>query len=138
MNAVPQVMVRRDRVTKFPETWDAYYDGRKSLKAKGHPLGQLSAIRSGDPPTFAIRCCGRTAARRWKPTEDGGDQQQEHDRLRQVHDGLLQGYLRRGRLGVDDQHNARSCRQTISSTLNGASIYIEALRQSGQVHHREG
>jgi hypothetical protein len=27
--------------TKFPETWDAYYDAGKKLKAKGPALGAL-------------------------------------------------------------------------------------------------
>ena len=46
-------MVRRGRIrTKFPETWDAYYDAGKKLKAKGHPLGQAVSHSFGDPPTF--------------------------------------------------------------------------------------
>ena len=40
-------------VNSFPETWDAYRDVGKKLKAKGTPLGQALGQSFGDPPTFA-------------------------------------------------------------------------------------
>ena len=40
-------------VTKFPETWEAYRDAGKKLKAKGRPLGQTLGHTFGDAPGFS-------------------------------------------------------------------------------------
>ena len=68
MNAYRKSWFEEVGVTKFPETWDAYYDAGKKLKAKGLRSARRSAIRSAIRRPSSIRCCGRTAARRWKPT----------------------------------------------------------------------
>ena len=52
MNAYRKSWFEEIGVTKFPETWDAYYDAGKKLKAKGRPLGQAASHSFGDPPTF--------------------------------------------------------------------------------------
>src|SRR5262245_49785640 len=36
----------------FPDTWQAYRDAGKQLKAKGRPIGQAFGHSLGDPPTF--------------------------------------------------------------------------------------
>lgn len=54
--------------TKFPETWDAYYDAGKKLRQRAVRSARLSAIRSAIRRRSSIRCCGRMAARRWNPT----------------------------------------------------------------------
>ena len=67
MNAYRKSWFDEIGVTKFPETWEQYHDAGKKLKAKGSQIGQ-SAIRSGTPRRLFIRCCGRSAARRWQKT----------------------------------------------------------------------
>src|SRR3984893_14372009 len=105
MNAYRKSWFEEIGVTKFPETWDAYYDAGKKLKAKGRPLGQAVSHSFGDPPTFVypllwsyggkeVEADGKTVAINSKSTID----------------------------------SVKFLSQTISSTLNGASIYIEALR----------
>src|ERR1044071_2276328 len=40
-------------LTKFPETWEAYREAGKKLKANGRPLGQTLGHTFGDSPTFS-------------------------------------------------------------------------------------
>ena len=47
-----QIVVRRGRLHKFPETWDEYRDVGKKLKANGHPIGQTLGHTFGDAPGF--------------------------------------------------------------------------------------
>jgi multiple sugar transport system substrate-binding protein len=93
MNAYRKSWFEEIGVTKFPETWDAYYEAGKKLKAKGRPLGQAVSHSFGDPPTFVYP--------------------------------LLWSY---GGKEVEADGNRAFLSQTIASTLNGASIYIESLR----------
>jgi hypothetical protein len=57
--------------------------------------------------------------------EEGHDQLQGDDRVRQAHAGLLEGRLRRERARWDDTNSNRAFHAgEIHATLNGASIYI--------------
>jgi multiple sugar transport system substrate-binding protein len=115
---------------KFPETWEEYREVGKKLKAKGRPIGQTLGHTFGDAPVFAypfmwswggkeVEADGKTVAINSKGTVDSvkfmiGFWKDAHDE---------------GGLAWDDTNNNRAfLSQTISATLNGASIYIESLR----------
>src|SRR5205085_2559129 len=117
-------------VTKFPETWEAYREAGKKLKAKGRPLGQTLGHTFGDAPGFSypylwswggkeVEADGKTVVINSKETLESvkfmtGFWKEAHDE---------------GGLAWDDTNNNRAfLSQTIAATLNGASIYIESLR----------
>jgi multiple sugar transport system substrate-binding protein len=117
--------------SKFPDTWESFRDIGKKLKAKGRPFGQTAGHTFGDAPSWwypflwsfggkEVETDGKTvvlnskeaiesikyAVAMWKDTMDEGG------------------------LAWDDTNNNRAfLAQTISATLNGASIYIEAKRK---------
>ena len=130
MNAYRKSWFEEVGVTKFPETWDAYYDAGKKLKAKGHPFGQAVSHSFGDPPTFVypllwsyggkeVEADGKTVAINSKNTIDSV----------KFMTSFYKDTCDEGGLAWDDTSNNRAfLSQTIASTLNGASIYIESLR----------
>jgi multiple sugar transport system substrate-binding protein len=118
-------------VTSFPETWDAYRAAGTKLKAKGRPLGQTLGHTFGDAPGFSypylwswggkeVEADGKTVVINSKETLESvkfmvGFWKDAHDE---------------GGLAWDDTNNNRAfLSQTISATLNGASIYIESMRK---------
>ncbi len=130
MNAYRKSWFEEIGVAKFPETWDAYYDAGKKLKAKGRPLGQAVSHSFGDPPTFVypllwsfggkeVEADEKTVAINSKNTIDSV----------KFMTSFYKDTCDEGGLAWDDTSNNRAfLSQTISSTLNGASIYIESLR----------
>ena len=116
---------------KFPETWEQYREAGKKLKAKGRPIGQTMGHTFGDAPAFAypflwsfggkeVQSDGKTVVLNSKETVESvkfmtGFWKEAHDE---------------GGLAWDDSNNNRAFLSgTCSATLNGASIYIEALRK---------
>jgi multiple sugar transport system substrate-binding protein len=116
--------------TTFPDTWEKYLEVGKKLKAKGRPIGQTLGHTFGDAPTFAypflwswggkeVEADGKTVVINSKASIDAvkfmvGFWKDAHDE---------------GGLAWDDTNNNRAfLSQTICATLNGASIYIESLR----------
>ena len=127
-------------VTSFPETWEAYREAGKKLKAKGRPLGQTLGHTFGDAPGFSypylwswggkeVEADGKTVVINSKETLESvkfmvGFWKDAHDE---------------GGLAWDDTNNNRAfLSQTISSTLNGASIYIESLKKPDQYITEKG
>src|SRR5476651_1152531 len=127
-------------VTSFPETWEAYREAGKKLKAKGRPLGQTLGHTFGDAPGFSypylwswggkeVEADGKTVVINSKETLESvkfmvGFWKDAHDE---------------GGLAWDDTNNNRALlSQTISSPLNGASIYIETLRKPDQYQTEKG
>jgi multiple sugar transport system substrate-binding protein len=118
-------------VSKFPETWDEYHAAGKKLKAKGQPLGQAMGHSFGDPPTFfypymwswggkEVEQDGKTLALDVKGTADSIN----------YWNGFWKDAWDEGGLAWDDSSNNRAFLSgTISATLNGASIYLEAKRK---------
>jgi multiple sugar transport system substrate-binding protein len=114
----------------FPETWEAYRDVGKRLKAKGRPVGQTMGHTFGDAPTFSypllwsfggkeVEADGKTVVLNSKATVESVNFMTAF--WKDAHD--------EGGLAWDDTNNNRAfLSQTISATLNGASIYIESLR----------
>jgi multiple sugar transport system substrate-binding protein len=116
---------------KFPQTWEEYREAGKKLKAKGRPLGQTVGHSFGDPPTYAypylwswggkeVEADGKTVVLNSKATVDSV----------KFAVGFWNDAYDEGGLAWDDSSNNRAfLAGTISSTLNGASIYLEAKRK---------
>ena len=126
--------------SKFPETWEEYREAGKKLKAKGRPIGQTLGHTFGDAPTYAypylwswggkeVEADGNTVVLDSKPTVDSvkfmtGFWKDAHDE---------------GGFAWDDTGNNRAFLSgTISSTLNGASIYLEAKRKPDAYQTEKG
>jgi multiple sugar transport system substrate-binding protein len=113
---------------KFPKTWDDYRATGKKLKAKGRPLGQTLAHAFGDGPAF------------WYPyLWSWGGKEVETDGKTVVLDSkatvesvkyatsFWKEAFDEGGMSWDDAGNNRAfLANTISSTHNGASIYLLA------------
>jgi multiple sugar transport system substrate-binding protein len=124
----------------FPETWEAYRELGKKLKAKGRPIGQTLGHTFGDAPTFAypylwswggkeVEADGRTVAINTKEAVDSVAFMTAF--WKEAHD--------EGGLAWDDTNNNRAfLSQTICATLNGASIYIESLRNADKYMTEKG
>jgi multiple sugar transport system substrate-binding protein len=117
-------------VTKFPATWDEYRAAGKKLKPKSQPIGQALGHSFGDPPTF------------WYPfLWSFGGKEVDKDGKVALHSkatiesvkyavAFWKDCCDEGGLAWDDSSNNRAfLAGTISSTLNGASIYLEAKRK---------
>src|SRR3954447_2944766 len=116
--------------SKFPETWQEYRDAGKKLKAKGRPLGQTLGHTFGDAPTFSYPYLWS-----WGGSEIEKDGKTVNINKKEVIDSVkfMTAFWKEahdeGGLAWDDTNNNRAfLSQTISATLNGASIYIESLR----------
>ena len=126
--------------SKFPETWEEYREVGKKLKAKGRPIGQTLGHTFGDAPVFAypfmwswggkeVEADGKTVAINSKGTVESvkfmiGFWKDAHDE---------------GGLAWDDTNNNRAfLSQTIAATLNGASIYIESMRNADKYVSEKG
>ncbi|HYU13050.1 MAG TPA: extracellular solute-binding protein [Stellaceae bacterium] len=115
----------------FPDTWDAFRDAGKKLKAKGHPIGQTAGHTFGDAPSWwypylwswggkEIEADGKTVVLNSKETVES------------VKFAVLlwKETMDEGGLAWDDSSNNRAYLSgSISATNNGASIYIEAKRK---------
>jgi multiple sugar transport system substrate-binding protein len=112
----------------FPQTWDAYRDIGKKLKHKDRPYGQTLAHTFGDAPNFwypylwswggkEVEADGKTVALNTKETLESVKYAVEF--WKDCYDS--------GGTSWDDAGNNRAfLASTISSTQNGASIYLLA------------
>jgi multiple sugar transport system substrate-binding protein len=126
--------------TKFPETWEQYREVGKKLKAKGRPIGQTLGHTFGDSPTFTYPYMWS-----WGGTEVEKDGKTVKINKKEVVDSVkfMIGFWKdahdEGGLAWDDSNNNRAfLSQTISATLNGASIYIESLRNADRYTTEKG
>jgi multiple sugar transport system substrate-binding protein len=114
---------------EFPKTWEAYREVGKKLKAKGFPIGQTAGHTFGDAPSF------------WYPMmwAFGGKEVDASSKVAINSKEMIEGVkfsaawykdaVDEGGLAWDDSNNNRAFLSgTISATLNGASIYIETLK----------
>jgi multiple sugar transport system substrate-binding protein len=127
-------------ITTFPDTWETYREAGKKLKAKGHPLGQTLGHTFGDAPGYTypymwswggkeVEADGKTVAINSKETIESV----------KFMTGFWKDAYDEGALAWDDTNNNRAfLSQTISATLNGASIYIETLRKPEQYVTEKG
>jgi multiple sugar transport system substrate-binding protein len=115
---------------EFPKTYDQYRDAGKKLKAKGYPIGQTLGHTFGDAPTFSypmmwswggkeVEKDGKTVAINSKATVESV----------KFMTAFWKEAFDEGGLAWDDSNNNRAFLSgTICAALNGASIYIESLR----------
>jgi multiple sugar transport system substrate-binding protein len=115
---------------EFPKTWEEYRQIGKKLKATGFPIGQTAGHTFGDAPTFwypfmwswggkEVEKDGRTVAINSKETVESV----------KFAVGFWKDACDEGGLAWDDTNNNRAFLSgTIWATINGASIYIESLR----------
>jgi multiple sugar transport system substrate-binding protein len=127
-------------VSSFPTTWEAYHEAGKKLKAKGHPIGQTLGHTFGDAPSFwypylwswggkEVEADGKTVALNSKETVESIKFATQ----------FWKDACDEGALAWDDTNNNRAFLSgTISATLNGASIYIEALRKPDSYQTEKG
>jgi multiple sugar transport system substrate-binding protein len=125
---------------EFPRSWDQYRDAGRKLKAKGRPLGQTLGQTFGDAPTFTypllwsfggkeVEADGRTVVLNSPETVESV----------RFMVGFWKDAFDEGGLAWDDSNNNRAFLSgTISSTLNGASIYIESLRRPAAYQTERG
>src|SRR6476619_754664 len=126
--------------SKFPDTWESYRDVAKKLKAKGRPFGQTLGHTFGDAPGFTypylwswggkeVEADGKTVVLNTKETVESV----------KFMTALWKEGMDEGGLAWDDTNNNRAfLSQTISATLNGASIYIESLRNPDKYISEKG
>jgi multiple sugar transport system substrate-binding protein len=126
--------------TKFPETWDEYRAAGKKLKANGQPIGQALGHSFGDPPTF------------WYPflwsfggmeVDKAGNKVMLYSKATTESVKYAVAFWKdccdEGGLAWDDSSNNRAFLSgTISSTLNGASIYLLAKREPDKYQTEKG
>jgi multiple sugar transport system substrate-binding protein len=112
----------------FPKTWEEYRAVGKKLKAKNRPLGQTLAHAFGDGPAFwypymwswggkEVEADGKTVVLNSKETIESV----------KFAAGMWKDAFDEGGMSWDDAGNNRAfLSNTISSTSNGASIYLLA------------
>src|SRR6266852_4636964 len=125
---------------KFPQTWEAYREAGKKLKAKGRPFGQTAGHTFGDAPSWwypylwswggkEVEADGKTVALNSKETIESV----------KFAVGLWKDAIDEGGLAWDDSSNNRAyLAGTCSATNNGASIYIEAKRKPDAYQTEKG
>ena len=124
----------------FPETWDAFRDAGKKLKAKGRPIGQTAGHTFGDAPSWwypylwswggkEVEADGKTVVLNSKETVESI----------KFAAALWKDACDEGGLAWDDTNNNRAfLSNSISATNNGASIYIEAKRKPDAYQTEKG
>lgn len=126
-------------VTAFPADWPAYRDVARKLKARGRPIGQTLAHTLGDAPSFAYPYLWSWGGMEVDPAGKVIlDSAATLESVKFLQAFWAEGFDERG-LGWDDTGNNRAfLSQTISATLNGASIYIESLRRPERYRTADG
>jgi len=124
---------------EFPDTWEKYHEVGKKLKAKGHPIGQTLGHTFGDAPTFSYPFMWSFGG---KEIDDSGKvviNSKETIESVKFMTGFWKDAHDEGGLAWDDTNNNRAfLSQTIAATLNGASIYIESLRNPDKYISEKG
>src|SRR3989454_5680243 len=125
---------------EFPKTWQQYREVGKKLKAKGYPIGQTAGHTFGDAPVFwyafmwafggkEVEKDGKTVALNSKETLES-----VKFRVGFWKDACDEG----GLAGGDSDNNPTVLSGTISATINGASIYVESLRNKEKYKTEKG
>ena len=125
---------------EFPKTWDEWREAGKKLKAKGKPVGQALGHSFGDPPTFAYPLLWDFGG---AEVDQSGKKVVLNSKATLESVKFMQAFWKdscdEGGLAWDDTNNNRAFHAgEISSTLNGASIYIVAKRQKDKIKDEKG
>jgi multiple sugar transport system substrate-binding protein len=118
-------------VDTFPETWDEYRRIGKQLKAMGRPFGLVLAPGFGESHAFLYPLLWSFGG---KETEEDGKTialaSKETKESIMFYETLFEEALDEGGVAWDNVSNNRAyLAQTISSTLNNASIYFSAKQK---------
>ena len=139
LNAYRKSWFAEAGASKFPETWDEYRAVGKKLKANGTPIGQALGQSFGDPPTFAYPLMWAFGG--MEVDEKGKvviNSKETIDAVKFM-TAFWKDSCDEGGLAWDDASNNRAfLASTISSTLNGASIYLLARREKGKYKSDSG
>jgi multiple sugar transport system substrate-binding protein len=115
---------------QFPDTWPAYREAGKRLKANGHPIGQALGHSLGDPPIFCYALLWAFGAK--EVEADGTTVALESQETREAVEfavGFWKDACDESGLAWDDANNNRAyLAEQIACTFNGASIWVEAKR----------
>src|SRR5499426_3678697 len=115
-------------LSKFPDTWEAYHDAGKTLKAKGQPLGQTLGHTFGDAPTFSYPYLWSWGGKEVEP--DGKtvvlDSMETAESVKFMASAYKEAFDEGGFAWYDASNNRAFLSNTCSSTSNGASIYLLA------------
>ena len=115
--------------SSFPDTWEKYQEVGKKLKAKGRPIGQTLGHTFGDAPTFSYPLMWSFGGKEVDESGKVAINSKETVASVKFMTGFWKDAHDEGGLAWDDTNNNRAfLSQTVSATLNGASIYIESLR----------
>jgi multiple sugar transport system substrate-binding protein len=139
LNAWRVSMFKDIGLTEFPKTWDTLRDAGKKLKAKGYPIGQSLGQSFGDPVGWAYPFLWSFGGA--EVDDKGKVAINSKDTIEAVKymTAMWKDSCDEGGLAWDDSSNNRAfLAGTICSTLNGASIYIEALRKPDQYKTADG
>jgi multiple sugar transport system substrate-binding protein len=124
---------------EFPKTLDQYRDAGKKLKAKGYPIGQTLGHTFGDAPTFSYPFLWSFGGQ--EVDKDGKvvlNSKGTVDSVKYM-TGFWKDAFDEGGLAWDDSNNNRAFLSgTICAALNGASIYIESLRNKDKYKTDKG
>ncbi len=130
MNAYRKSWFAEVGANQFPQTWDQYRDVGKKLKAKGYPIGQSFGQSFGDPPTFAYPLLWSFGG---AELDDKGkviiNSKETLDAVKWMAAAWKDAFDEGGLAWDDASNNRAFLAGTVCSTLNGASIYIEATRK---------
>jgi multiple sugar transport system substrate-binding protein len=139
MNAYRKSWFAEVGVTEFPKTWEDYRAVGKKLKANGHPIGQAVSQSFGDPPTFIYPLLWSYGGKEIDKSGKVVINSKETIEAIKFMNAFWAEACDEGGLAWDDSSNNRAfLAGTISSTLNGASIYIESLRKPDQYKTEKG
>ena len=124
---------------EYPKTWDQLREAGKKLKAKGYPIGQAFGQSFGDPPGWAYPLMWSFGGREVDKSGNVTINSKETIEAVKFMTGMWKDSCDEGGLAWDDSSNNRAfLAGTISSTTNGASIYIEASRKPDQYKQADG
>lgn len=124
----------------YPQTWERWREAGKKLKAKGRPIGQTLGHAFGDGPAFwypylwswggkEVEADGKTVVLNSKATLESV----------KFAVGLFKDALDEGGFAWDDSGNNRAfLAGAISTSNNGASIYIEAKKKPDSYKTADG
>jgi multiple sugar transport system substrate-binding protein len=116
--------------SKFPETWDEWRKVGVALKKKGQPMGQAFGHSLGDPNNWAYSITWGFGGAEIDKTGKVAINSKETLEAVKFTVAVWKDCLDEGGLAWDDSSNNRAyLAQTISATINGASIYFVAKRQ---------
>src|SRR5258705_7833433 len=126
-------------VKTFPKTYDELRKIATTLKKKGHPYGQTLGHTFGDAPAWAYPLMwnfGGTQSDRGGKTAIDSKGSVEAVKFMQA---FWKEACDEGGLAWDDTNNNRAfLGGEISATLNGASIYVESLRNKEKYKTEKG